>query len=41
MKFKQTENAQFADVKRIAIPFENLRANFAQAELKVSHLNIW
>lgn len=28
------ENAQFAHVKRIAIPFENLRANFAQAGLK-------
>ena len=28
------ENAQFASVKRIAIPFENLRANFAQAALK-------
>lgn len=27
-------NAQFADVKRIALPFENLRANFAQAGLK-------
>lgn len=28
------ENAQFASVKRIAIPFENLRVNFAQAGLK-------
>ncbi|WP_318247694.1 MULTISPECIES: methylmalonyl-CoA mutase family protein [Solibacillus] len=28
------ENAQFAQVKRIAIPFEQLRANFAQAGLK-------
>jgi methylmalonyl-CoA mutase len=27
-------NAQFADVKRIAIPFENLRADFAEAGLK-------
>ena len=31
----QTEvNAQFAEVKRIAIPFEDLRANFAQAGVK-------
>ncbi|MER2126504.1 methylmalonyl-CoA mutase family protein [Solibacillus sp.] len=29
-----TENAQFADVKRIAASFENLRTSFAQAELK-------
>lgn len=28
------ENAQFAAVKRIAIPFEDLRANFAQTGLK-------
>lgn len=33
-----TENAQFADVKRIALPFENLRASFAQAQLKVAIL---
>lgn len=33
-----TENAQFAQVKRIALPFENLRASFAQAGVKAAIL---
>ncbi|MEK4229877.1 methylmalonyl-CoA mutase family protein [Solibacillus sp. FSL H8-0538] len=32
------ENAQFADVQRLAIPFENLRRNFAQANAKIAIL---
>ncbi len=32
------DNAQFTDVKRLAIPFEDLRANFAQAGVKVAIL---
>ena len=33
-----TENAQFADVKRLAIPFENLRATYAQTGIKTAIL---
>ncbi|WP_274307286.1 methylmalonyl-CoA mutase family protein [Solibacillus daqui] len=32
------ENKQFVDVKRIALPFENLRASFEQANLKAAIL---
>lgn len=32
------ENGQFANVKRLAIPFENLRTNFAQAGVKAAIL---
>ncbi|MEG0472293.1 MAG: methylmalonyl-CoA mutase family protein, partial [Solibacillus sp.] len=32
------ENEQFVDVKRLAIPFENLRTNFAQADVKAAIL---
>lgn len=33
-----TENAQFAGVKRLAIPFENLRATYAQTGIKAAIL---
>lgn len=33
-----TENAQFAGVKRLAIPFENLRATYAQTGIKTAIL---
>lgn len=33
-----TENAQFAGVKRLAVPFENLRATYAQTGLKAAIL---
>ncbi|MEO4052505.1 methylmalonyl-CoA mutase family protein [Solibacillus sp. CAU 1738] len=32
------ENVQFADVKRLAIPFENLRRDFAQIDAKIAIL---
>ena len=35
------ENPQFADVKRFAIPFEELRATYATIQRKNCYFNIW